>query len=40
MTGGAVSIDGEKQSDDRLICVTIEPGAVLQVGRRRFVRLY
>jgi tyrosyl-tRNA synthetase len=38
VTGGGVSIDGDKQPDVSTP-VTVEPGAVLQVGRRRFARL-
>jgi tyrosyl-tRNA synthetase len=36
--GGGVSIDGAKQTDPAQH-VTVQPGAVLQVGRRRFAQL-
>lgn len=36
--GGGVSLDGERQTEPAAQ-VTVEPGAVLQVGRRRIVRL-
>jgi tyrosyl-tRNA synthetase len=38
LTGGGVSLNGEKQTEPARL-VTFEPGAVLQVGRRRVVRL-
>ncbi len=38
IAGGGVSIEGEKHANP-IELVTVEPGAVLQVGRRRFVRM-
>ena len=38
VVGGGVSLDGEKHTDPS-VPVTLQPGAVLQVGRRRFARL-
>ena len=38
VTGGAVSIDGEKHLDPAAQ-ITIQPGAILQVGRRRFAKI-
>jgi tyrosyl-tRNA synthetase len=36
--GGGVSLDGERQTEPAVL-VTVGPGAVLQVGRRRIVRI-
>lgn len=36
--GGGVSLDGERQTEPAAL-VTVAPGAVLQVGRRRIVRI-
>ena len=38
VAGGGVSLDGQKQANPAEL-VTVEPGAVLQVGRRRLTRL-
>ena len=38
ITGGGISIDGEKHLDPAAQ-ITIQPGAIIQVGRRRFARI-
>ena len=38
VVGGGVSIDSQRQSDPAAL-MTVEPSAILQVGRRRFVRI-
>jgi tyrosyl-tRNA synthetase len=38
LAGGGVSLNGERLTEPSRL-VTVEPGAVLQVGRRRFVRI-
>jgi tyrosyl-tRNA synthetase len=38
VVGGGISLDGQKHADPA-VPVTVQPGAVLQVGRRRFARL-
>jgi tyrosyl-tRNA synthetase len=38
VAGGGVSVDGQKHASPAELA-TVEPGAVLQVGRRRIARL-